>query len=187
MRKIIVLLTLLLPLVLLSGEYEIGTTIKNAKVVRVADGDTLVALKDKDNIKIRLWGVDAPEKSQDFGRASQSFLKELLNSNDGVIDIRVKGYDKYGRMIAVVYSGGKDVANESVSNGFAWVYTKYNESGVYKIQESLAKELKKGLWSSPNRVAPWEFRKQYKAQAQARNETQLKGDDIIKLLYKLGR
>ena len=134
-----------------------------AKVVGVTDGDTIKILKDKQQIKIRLYGVDTPEKKQDFGSKAKQFTSYLLFGK--IVTVKEFDKDRYGRTIALIYINGKCLNEELVRNGFAWVYTQYcKESFCLKWPEyqEQAKQSKRGLWSQKNPVPPWEFRRNWK-------------------------
>lgn len=135
------------------------------KVVRVADGDT-VTLQTKDNpkLKIRLFAIDAPETKQEFGQESKKHLTELLLNKD--VSIREIHKDQYGRTVAIIFLGDKDINLEQLKGGYAWYYRAFkkyqdtSDANVYDQAERDAKSSKTGLWKSFNALAPWEFRKQ---------------------------
>lgn len=128
------------------------------KAVKVTDGDTFHLLTDnKEQIKVRMYGIDAPEKTQDFGQKSKERLSELIFGKTMIID--VKGKDRYGRALGVVYVHGIDINRQMIINGMAWHYKKYDASTEYSEAESKARSERSGIWSMPNPVPPWEFRK----------------------------
>ena len=112
----------------------------SAKVVKISDGDTITVLSGKEQTKVRLYGIDAPEKKQDYGQRSKQFLASLIAGQ--VIEVEPKG---------------QDINAQMVLNGYAWAYMKY--SRMYVDQEKLARENKRGLWQSSNPTPPWEWRK----------------------------
>lgn len=131
----------------------------NGRVVKVADGDTITLLTaEKKQIKIRLYGIDAPEKKQAFGEKSRNFLAYRVGGK--VVEIKGMGVDKYKRLLAVIYFKGADINAELVKNGYAWAFVKY--SNDYIGFENLARRSKTGLWRDKNAIAPWEFRKNKK-------------------------
>jgi len=134
------------------------------RVVGVADGDTVTVL-DASNAqhKIRLSGIDAPEKKQPFGHRSKQSLSDL------VIDKQVTGEtdkkDKYRREVGkILLSTGQDVNLEQVTRGFAWHYKAYeqeqsaNDRKLYDFAEQGARAGRRGLWADAEPVPPWEFR-----------------------------
>ena len=128
----------------------------SGKVVKVVDGDTITLLTaEKKQIKVRLYGIDAPEKKQAFGEKSRNFLTERVGGR--VVEVKKKGVDRYKRLLAVIYFKGSDINAELVKNGYAWAFIKY--SSDYVALENLAKKNNTGLWRDKNAIAPWEFRK----------------------------
>lgn len=125
-------------------------------VVSIADGDTLTILLDRQQIKVRLVEIDAPEKSQAFGNRSKQSLSDMCF--DKQAEIQDKGKDRYGRILGRVYCDGIDVNAEQVKLGMAWVYDKYvTDHSLYRLQDQ-AKAVKRGLWAEANPVPPWEWR-----------------------------
>ena len=126
------------------------------KVIRVSDGDTIVVLtQDKEQIKVRLNGIDAPEKKQPFGKQSTKSLANLVAGK--TVEIKKEGNDRYGRTIGTVLLDGLDVNKEMVANGYAWAFRKYSKK--YAPDESNAKHEKLGLWAEEDPTPPWEYRK----------------------------
>jgi len=129
-------------------------------VVGVADGDTIEVLHDGRGEKIRLYGIDCPEKNQDFGQRAKKYTSE--NVFGKVVEVETVDTDKYGRTVGLVYLGNKYSLNEALINsGYAWAYKKY--CGKPRCKEWLKIELKArqrkiGLWSMPDPTPPWEFR-----------------------------
>lgn len=116
-------------------------------------------------VKIRLEGIDCPELGQDVGTRAKQFTSTLVFSKD----VEVKAYcpDRYGRMVARVYVGDQDVSLELVRAGLAWHFKKYSSDPVLADAEEQARREKKGLWSMPNPVPPWEYRKLHGRQGEA--------------------
>ena len=134
----------------------------SVKVVGISDGDTFTCInRDNLQLKIRIYGIDAPEKKQAFGNKSKEYLSSLIFGKWITVDIHSS--DSYGRYIAYVYSPeGKDVSLLMLHEGMAWHFTKYDSNKVYSDAEGIARKAKRGLWSDPNPVAPWDFRAQNK-------------------------
>ena len=132
----------------------------SGKVVSISDGDTFTLLtSDKQQIKVRLSEIDAPEKAQPFGTRSRETLSDLIFSKDVLVvqdDI-----DRYGRLVGQVYVGSIHVNRKMVQEGMAWVYRQYINDETLLQDEQAAKEAKRGLWSLPSteQVPPWEWRK----------------------------
>ena len=129
------------------------------KVVGVADGDTVTVLTPaKKQVKVRLDGVDAPEKAQAFGDKSKQFTSQMVFGKQVSVD--VKETDRYGRSVGVVSVDGKNLNVALVSNGFAWWYREYaKDNEVLMNAESRARRERVGLWADANPVAPWDFRR----------------------------
>ena len=128
------------------------------KVVKIADGDTLTVL-DRDNVqhKIRLSGIDAPEKSQTFGTKAREALASKVFGKEVLIAVE-DHRDRYGRELGDIFFDHRSVNTEMVQEGFAWRYVRYDKSGTYIDAEKDAREHKRGLWADPNPVPPWEWR-----------------------------
>ena len=133
-------------------------------VVGVADGDTITILdQQKNTYKIRLQGIDAPEKNQAFGEKSKQSLHNLVHSKQ--VSIEYDKEDKYGRIVGKVTVDDVDVCLQQLVLGMAWHYKKYqNEQSVsdralYSDTELKSKSLNLGLWSDDTPMPPWEFRK----------------------------
>ena len=133
------------------------------RVVGVADGDTITVLDaDKVQHKIRLAGIDAPEKKQPFGNRSKESLSAL--TFDKTVNVETDKRDKYGRQVGKVLVNGQDVNLVQVERGMAWFYRQYqreqspNDRRLYETAEDAAKAEKRGLWRDADPVAPWEFR-----------------------------
>ena len=133
-------------------------------VVGVADGDTITVLdQQKNTYKIRLQGIDAPEKKQAFGEKSKQSLHDLVHSKQ--VRIEYDKEDKYGRIVGKVTLGDLDICLQQLSLGLAWHYKKYqneqpaSDQTVYSDTELKSKSLKLGLWADNAPMPPWEFRK----------------------------
>ena len=135
----------------------------DAHVVAISDGDTITVLDSaKAQHKIRLAGIDAPEKKQAFGHASKKHLSDLIFDRNVTLDCGKT--DKYRREICVVLVNGKDANLAQVTAGMAWWYRKYareqtaNQRADYEVAEAAAIRSRIGLWADPSPVPPWEWR-----------------------------
>lgn len=126
----------------------------------VYDGDTVLVDAGGKKTKIRLYGIDAPELSQEFGDKSRALLSRLIEKKK--ITVSVTGEDRYGRLIGVVYFDGLDINAVMLKNGAAWHYKNFDKSIEYAELESLARKERLGLWATRSIMAPWEYRKQNK-------------------------
>jgi endonuclease YncB( thermonuclease family) len=148
----------------LFADLRASSGVENAvsgRVVGVVDGDTLdILTTDKQNLRIRLWGIDAPEKSQPFGQASKHQLSRLAYNCTATVE--VMDTDRYGRHVGLVHACGSDLNEAMIRTGHAWVYRKYVEpshASRWLEMEKHAKDARKGLWgSSEPPIAPWSWR-----------------------------
>ena len=114
--------------------------------------------KDNEEIKFRIYGIDAPEKHQAFGNKSQQYLSSLIFGE--TVGIKVQSTDQFGRQVVWVYTPDKkDVAAEMLKAGMAWHFKKYDKSKEYASLEDEAKLRRLGLWIDKNPIAPWNFRR----------------------------
>jgi micrococcal nuclease len=127
-------------------------------VVSVLDGDTLEVLHNNKAERIRLSGIDCPEKGQAYGKRVKQAASELVYGKE--VTIQTHGHDKYGRTIAnVLLSDGINVNHALVKDGWWWWYRKYAPGNtVLERLENEAREARKGLWVEPNPMPPWEWR-----------------------------
>jgi len=150
----------LLTLLLGSPELSLCQTL-TGKVVSIADGDTITILTaTKQQIKIRLYGIDTPESGQAFGQKAKQFTSSLVYGKQ--VEIKTYDIDKYGRTVGVVLAGGKNVNEEIIRAGYAWQYQKYCSESFCpewsKLEEN-ARAQRIGLWYDQNPTPPWEWRK----------------------------
>ena len=140
-----------------------GATI-DGKVVGVADGDTITIL-DVSNVqyKIRLAGIDAPEKKQDFGNVSKQSLSDMVFNQ--LVRVDWVKTDRYGRIVGKVFLNNLDVNLEQIKRGMAWFYRKYQNELIledrlnYLHAAENAINQRMGLWLQKDPIAPWNFRK----------------------------
>ena len=133
------------------------------QIVHVADGDTITLLtQSRQQIRIRIAGIDAPERAQPFGNRSRQSLHDLCNEKTATV--QDEGKDRYGRTIGNVTCAGIDANAEQVRRGMAWVYDRYTKLGspLYALQEQ-ARAGGAGLWADAKPTPPWEWRRKVKA------------------------
>jgi len=132
------------------------------KVVGVHDGDTITGLdEDKNQFKIRLDAIDAPELGMPFGQASRKALREKVFGKMVVVIVKTK--DRYGRTVGHVLLDKRDMNLEMLEAGMAWHYAHYDHNKRLAEAEKEARGSRVGLWQDPNPVAPWDWRKAKKA------------------------
>ena len=127
-------------------------------VISVLDGDTLEVLHNNRAERIRLSGIDCPEKSQAFGKKAKHAASALAFGKE--VTLQTHGHDKYGRTLAkVLLPDGANLNHELVKQGWCWWYRKYAPGDtVLEGLETEAREAKRGLWVDPHPVPPWEWR-----------------------------
>ena len=126
------------------------------RVVAVHDGDTISVSAAGGNIRVRLHGIDAPERSQPFANASRHALEALVAGRE--VRIVEHGHDGYGRLLGRVYAAGLDVNAEQVRLGYAWVFRRFVNDALLLALEAEAKAAQRGLWRDPRAIPPWQWR-----------------------------
>ena len=137
------------------------------KVVKVADGDSITVLENTNTQhRIRLQGIDAPERKQAFGNASRKHLASLVAGKE--VTVKWAKRDRYGRIVGTVIVDGHDMNLAQVKTGMAWFYRYYQKElsaenrKLYAQAEDEARANKKGLWQDKNPMPPWEWRRLYR-------------------------
>ena len=143
----------------------------NAKVIAVMDGDTVLALRGTQKIKIRLANIDAPEvghagmggqppnsqKGQDFGSESRQALLNMVLKKQ--VRVNSRAIDDYGRVVAEVNVDGRSVNEEQVRRGMAWQYSYVHSDKILLALQGEARAARRGLWAQASPTPPWEWRK----------------------------
>lgn len=156
---------ILTTLLLLSAAANADTL--QGRVVSIADGDTVTVL-DASNTqwKIRLMGIDAPEKKMPFGQKSKEHLSDLVFDKQVTVDYNKQ--DRYGRTVGKIIINGIDANLEQIKAGMAWHYKQYQreqssaDQMSYTEAEEQARVGRKGLWVDADPVPPWDWRKEEK-------------------------
>ncbi|OJV54943.1 MAG: hypothetical protein BGO31_16530 [Bacteroidetes bacterium 43-16] len=131
--------------------------IYKGKSIKVDDGDTFTFLsKSKTPYKIRLDGIDAPEKGMPYAKKAKEYLAALLLCQD--IEIRIVSIDRYGRYIAKVSCAHKDLSLVMLEAGYAWHYKQYNQEASLATAAEKARQQQTGLWQEKAPLAPWTVR-----------------------------
>lgn len=162
MRYITAIVTLLTVGIVLAAPPKVVDTL-TGKVIGVTDGDTVKVLVNRQTIKVRLEGIDAPESSQSFGTKSKQALSKMVFGKS--VTVKKTGEDRYGRTLGIIMVGDVDANAKMIEDGWAWHYKKYNDEERLAKLESLARKAKRGLWADANPLAPWEYRARKKAQS----------------------
>ena len=131
----------------------------SGKVIAVMDGDTLLVMRGKQPVKVRLAEMDAPEKAQPYGTASQKSLAEMVMGKQ--IRVESRAVDDYGRLVATVYANELNVNHEQVRRGMAWEYSHFHSNREVMALQYEAQQAKRGLWAEEGAVEPSQWRKQH--------------------------
>lgn len=133
------------------------------RVVGVSDGDTLTLLVgEQDSYKVRLSGIDAPEKNQLYGMVSKKHLSDQVLGK--TVSVLWEKQDKYGRVVGRVMVNDEDVCLAQIRSGMAWHYKAYATEQPQALRQSYseaeleARSKRVGLWQDPHPIAPWDFR-----------------------------
>jgi endonuclease YncB( thermonuclease family) len=131
-------------------------------VVRIVDGDTYDIIVDGKQTRIRMFGIDAPERGMDYYKVSKQYLGELC-MNQG-IHLEIVNTDRYGRIVAKSFlADGRELGAEMIRAGMAWHFKRYSDDEVLATLETTARENQVGLWSISNPIPPWDYRARKKS------------------------
>lgn len=134
-------------------------TVQGNKIIGIKDGDTFVVLISGQEQVVRLEHIDCPEKKQPFGSQAKKLASDLCFGRYVELKHNNK-YDRNRRLIAeIVLLEGLNVNQELVRKGLAWHYKKYSDNDIYSALEIDARNRHAGIWSQPNPIAPWDWRK----------------------------
>jgi endonuclease YncB( thermonuclease family) len=134
-----------------------------ARVTHIGDGDSLSVCIAGHEARVRLMYIDAPEYRQAFGKEARRSLAELCA--DQVARLAWEQKDRYGRILARVSCQDIDVNAEQVRRGMAWVSSLDKPEDSFYVAQRRARETGLGLWSDPDRIPPWEWRRAHRSQA----------------------
>ena len=129
------------------------------RVVGISDGDTLTLLtQNRQQVKIRLHGIDAPELGQAWGQRAKQALSSLTFRQ--IVHVQEIDQDRYGRIVGIVYRNQHSINEALIASGHAWVYREYNKNKRWDTLETEARKKRRGLWNlHPNqRIPPWDYR-----------------------------
>ena len=133
---------------------------ESCSVLRVSDGDTIAVDCNGKTLKIRFCGMDAPEKSQPMGQDSKQALARLIDGQK--VTIKPIETDRYGRTAAEVWVNHKNLNQQMIKSGMAYVYDRYVDNCPSKDKlfqaQAIAQQNKAGVWSKPGLQKPWEYR-----------------------------
>lgn len=135
----------------------------SARVIKVIDGDSLEVMHQGKKLRVRLWGIDTPEWQQEFSHKALAFTRDRVQGR--WVELQPKGWDKYGRLVAVVKVEGHTLNEELLREGLAWVHIYYCKEAICQEWHQLEKEAKmarRGLWQSNTPVPPWQWKQGHK-------------------------
>ena len=131
----------------------------SGKATVITDGDSFTLfMVNKTQVRIELYGIDCPEQGQGYARKAKDFLKKLIANKD--VRIKKMDTDANGRTVGIVTVGGKVVNEELLKAGLAW-HLRKDDNDAWQALETESKNKKIGLWSSPNSIPPWEWRRDH--------------------------
>jgi micrococcal nuclease len=137
---------------------ELESENKSGNVVKIVDGDTYDIIDNGEKKRIRMEGIDAPERGMDYYKVSKEYLGELCDNQ--YIRLEEKEKDRYGRVIAKSFlPDGRELGEEMIRAGLAWHFKKYSSDEKLARLENEARASRIGLWSLDNPIPPWEYRK----------------------------
>ncbi len=146
----------------------------SGRVVGVSDGDTVTILDaSKRTHKIRLLGIDSPEKKQPFGERAKQSLSDLVYNKQ--VNVEGGKPDRYGRALGKIVLDGQDINLEQIRRGMAWHYKQYardqspQDRIAYAEAEATARAQRAGLWQDAQPVPPWSFRREGREQSARAN------------------
>ncbi|HDT0661724.1 TPA: thermonuclease family protein [Enterobacter cloacae subsp. dissolvens] len=131
----------------------------SGRIVRVLDGDTVEVLETGNRLtRVRLAGIDAPEKNQPFGQRSRQELSSMVAQRH--VTVSGGDTDRYGRLLGTLWLGVTDVNAEQIRKGLAWAYRYHGKPARpdYAVLEAEARRQSLGLWSEPGQTEPWRWR-----------------------------
>ena len=126
------------------------------KVDRVTDGDTIVLM---DRTRVRLHGIDAPERDQPYGPIATAALEYMVARSVYLVEV---DEDRYGRLVGQLYHSkdGYDINASMVCAGYAWWYERYApDSQILNNCQIEAQQAPKGLWEDEDPMPPWQWRR----------------------------
>jgi len=128
------------------------------RVVRVVDGDTIIVLAGRDQVRVRLAGIDAPERpGQPYSVASRDALAQVVAGK--MVTVTYDAHDQYGRVIGQVDASGVNANTQQLQRGYAWVYARFNRSPIDQAIQAQARFRRVGLWADPAPIPPWQWRR----------------------------
>lgn len=134
-----------------------------ARIQHVADGDTVTVRMDGERVRIRLWGIDAPESDQPRGDEATERAVEALHGK--TVTFVWHDTDRFGRRVCeIILPGGENFNETLVREGLAWWYQYFAPDAAHlREAQREAMEAQRGLWRDPGAMAPWDWRRRDRA------------------------
>jgi len=183
-RLVVAVLVLLLGMTAVNQHAVADVYRIEGEVVHVADGDTLdMRRSGGTELTVRLDGVDCPESNQPYGDKAEAFTRSLAMGT--TVTVEVSDKDRYGRFIGVVrLPDGRNLNEELVAAGLAWWYRYYApENSRLERLEKQARRAERGLWSRPDPIAPWDWRRGERPSSSAEENASQSGGSTEGLSY----
>ena len=133
------------------------------RVVAVEDGDTVRVRRGQGDVRVRIFGIDAPEATQAYGPEAREAARRLLL--DKTVTASMKDVDQYGRLVAALAVDGRDIGPELIRLGAAWNYAQFSQDERFATLEADARRAGRGLWAHADPMPPWLFRASSRAGA----------------------
>lgn len=176
--RLLIILSFLIFSACNSNNQNVSETESNTgKVVGIVDGDTYDILLDGNKtIRIRMEGIDAPEKGMPYYKKAKNYLSDLCFGKN--IRLEIHKTDSHDRKVAFGYlDDGTELSHEMIKAGFAWHFKKYNNDSELADLEVKARELKIGLWADESPMPPWENRALHRNGISTKDSFNIKEDD----------
>jgi micrococcal nuclease len=150
-KRFVLILMLIFPSALLPETFAV-----KCMCIGISDGDTILVMNDGKETKLKIDGIECPELGQDFGKKAKQFTSDLVLGK--ILEVNIKGLDKSGTIVALVFVENDDIGFELLKAGLAWHFKQYSSDPIYASAEQEAKFDKIGIWSMPNPISPGDFR-----------------------------
>jgi len=157
-----------------NAQIEKGET---GKVIGIIDGDTYdILMKGNRTVRVRMEGIDAPEKGMPFYKVAKKYLSKLCFGKQ--VQLKIAGNDNHDRTLAFSYlEDGKELSHEMLKAGLAWHFKEYNNDEDLATLEANARKSKQGLWADESPMAPWDNRRLHRNGISTKDSFNMKKGD----------
>lgn len=153
-------------------------SVENAtgRVVAILDGDTYdILLEGNKTVRVRMEGIDAPEKGMPFYKVAKKHLSDLCFGKQ--VTLKNTGIDNHDRTLAFSYlEDGTELSHEMLKVGLAWHFKKYNSDVDLAQLETEARNAKIGIWQDENPMPPWENRALHRSGVSTKDSFNIKSE-----------